>query len=167
MHMLNAVAAYWGLNSPDWAVLGDPNRDSTLGVVVAEGSISGLVAGDANALADAKQKLEKIPGVVLGYAFPRTGGGAYDDLLPAADVVAAVDGWYANLGDYIDGIYFDNGVMPGDALDQQTYQQPAMAWHTENAVISPSDPVLEAVTLRAQTPGGFTNCPQSIADRDS
>lgn len=109
------------LNAPDCAILADPTRNSTLGVVVAEGSIPRTVAVGPNELATAKQVLSAIPGVVLGYVFARDGGGLYAGLRPAADVMADVEDRYSLLGDYIDGIYFDNAVLPADSLDQDTY----------------------------------------------
>jgi hypothetical protein len=72
--------------------------------------------------------------LVLGYVFSRTGGGATDALLTAAQIVGGrpgqgpngtdipgVDQWYAQFPTQIDGIYFDNAVLWPDAGGAVTY----------------------------------------------
>lgn len=129
-----AVPAFFGLGQ-DWARL-DAAGDAVR-IVVPEQSFPALAAGDPNARTAAQNQFQALRNngtLVLGYVFSRTGGGATDPLLTAAQIIAGrpgqgpngsdipgVDNWYAQFPTHIDGIYFDNAVLWPDAGGAASY----------------------------------------------
>jgi hypothetical protein len=89
-------------------------------VVVIEGSWPGKAAGDPAWKAYAQKRLDELPGKVLGYVSTRVNSTGPVRFWP--DIKADVDNWYAQFGQQIDGIYFDELALhssPETAPDAQ------------------------------------------------
>jgi hypothetical protein len=116
------VAAFWPAESQDLARLGDPN----ISFVVLEQTWPTQAAADAAWRDKARALLEDLAPVVLGYVFSRDGGTNASHLVPD-DISAAVQAWYEQFAGCIDGVYFDNAVLPPDADDVAMYPMPGGA----------------------------------------
>lgn len=109
-----AVPAFWDLLPADQANADLWNRLTQAGPVVSvsviEASWPGTAAGNPAWKAQAQAHLDTLPGAVLGYVSTRVGGGRRTD----GAVLALAQAWYAEFAQQIDGIYFDEIVLPED-----------------------------------------------------
>ena len=121
-----AVPAFWSLDAqyqPYWSEL--KQAGSVLSIVVIDGSWPAAAKQNPPPYPtwkqDAEAMLDALPGAVLGYVSTRTSEAGplrtADDILNNSVTttgVVSVKDWYDEFGAHIDGIYFDELVLPGD-----------------------------------------------------
>lgn len=106
-----AVPAFWTLESkfqPFWAQL--QASGNSLAITVVDGSWPSAAQNDPSFKSNGIATLNGLPGIVLGYVSTRQNG--IGPLQPAAQIEAAADAWHAQFGSAIDGVYFDELVVP-------------------------------------------------------
>jgi hypothetical protein len=120
-----AVPAFWPRESGEWARL--TQAGTTVSFAVVEGSWPATASQDPNWKSQAQTHLATVGqsiGSVLGYVSTRKPGGALKDINkilgtaavdptdPNYDPNYTVKAWYDQFGSQIDGIYFDELVLP-------------------------------------------------------
>jgi hypothetical protein len=113
-----AVPAFWTLESkyqPFWQQL--RNTSSALAVTIIAQDWPAVAQQDPGFKTNAQKLIDSLPGSVLGYVSTRNGG---PSLLPTAEILGgaskadSVRSWYDQFGQQLDGIYFDELVVPDD-----------------------------------------------------
>jgi hypothetical protein len=119
------VPAFWSLDpsfDPHWQGL--RNAGGALVATVIENSWPSAAKSNPSFKANAQAHLGTLPGAVLGYVGTR-GSAPNFDLLPASEILngpraggdASVKDWYDEFGGQIDGIYFDELIIPEKPAD--------------------------------------------------
>ncbi len=117
MHL--AVPAFWNVTQQYdhlWKGVVDAGSAVSI-VVVGDSTWPSTAAANPTWKAQALNRLQTLPGAVLGYVYARDGNG---NLLPPAEILSgpskqdSVQAWYAQFGQDLDGVYFDELVMPND-----------------------------------------------------
>ncbi len=107
-----AVPAFWTLAAqyiPHWD--GVKRAGPVVGITVIEGSWPATAASNATWRdQEARPMLNSLPGVVLGYISTRNSGAG--PLRSDTDIMNQINAWYTQFGQQIDGIYFDELVLP-------------------------------------------------------
>jgi hypothetical protein len=106
------VPAFWTLETkydPHWQ--GVRQADGVVSAVVIEASWPATAAANPIWKGQAQAHLDTLPGAVLGYIHTRSGPPNFD-LLNTAQVTTSIDAWYTQFGGQIDGIYFDELILP-------------------------------------------------------
>jgi hypothetical protein len=114
-----AVPAFWGLTSEyddDWNGL--ISAGSAVAAVVIDGSWPTAAAGNPTFKSNAINRLDQLPGAVLGYVSTRGAPPTFtlqnpDDIIGNTGSKGdSVKAWYDQFAGHIDGIYFDELVIP-------------------------------------------------------
>lgn len=112
-----AVPAYWPLGQKYDQAWQDLKRaGSVVSITVIEGSWPETAKNDAAWKGLAQAHLNALPGAVLGYVYAdrdAQGNLLQDVILDGANKKDSVKAWYDQFSQQIDGIYFDELVLPG------------------------------------------------------
>jgi spherulation-specific family 4 protein len=114
-----AVPAFWTLEQKYqqyWQAL--RQAGSMVSITVIEGSWPAAARNNATWRSQARSHLDTLPGAILGYVGTRDANGALlaaSEILTGPNKVDSVQAWYDQFGQNIDGIYFDELVIPEDS----------------------------------------------------
>lgn len=112
-----AVPAFWTLApkfQPYWNQL--QNSSGALAVTVIAQDWPETAKNIPAFKSAAQAQITSLPGTVLGYVSTRAGGALLtaDEILGGPTKTDSVQAWYEQFGQQIDGIYFDELVLPDD-----------------------------------------------------